>query len=130
MIGIDSNVLVRFLVKADTAQATSAVSAFARLTASEPGYLTTVVLVETYWVLRRAYKLNSEDVLKALAAVIATDEILVQDAPVAIAAIDAANGGADFADAIVAGACAARGCRTVLSFDEGAQAALGFVAPQ
>ncbi len=129
MIGIDTNVLVRFLVHDDPEQSARAAAAFGRLTAADPGYLTTVVLAESYWVLGRAYSFAGEEVLSALEDLMAAEEIAVQDPRQAAAAIEAARSGADFADALVASACTARGCRSILSFDEGAQQALGFVSP-
>lgn len=129
MIGIDTNVLVRFLVQDDPDQGAQARDAFSRLTASSPGYLPTLVLAETYWVLHRAYKFKPDAILTCMEEMMATEEIIVQDAAQVALAIAAAREGADFADALIRSPCAARGCRTVWSFDEGAQSALGFTAP-
>lgn len=129
MIGIDTNVLVRFLVQDDKAQGAAAVAAFRRLTASDPGYLTTVVLVETYWVLTRAYKKTLVDVLATLTELLSIEELRFQDDAHVRVAVERARSGADFADALVAAACWERGCATVLSFDRRAQEALGFRAP-
>ena len=130
MIGIDTNVLVRFLVQDDPDQSTRAARAFEHLTASDPGYLTTVVLAETYWVLTHAYKFSVAEVLTTLADVIATEQVAVQDVATATAAVESARAGADFADALISSACAERGCRTVLSFDGRAQKSLGFTEPK
>lgn len=125
MIGIDTNVLVRFLVQDDVEQGRLAGEAMATLSVDSPGFLSTIVLVETYWVLRRAYKFNDDQVLSTLAEVVAAEEIVVQDAAQVTAAIAAARAGADLADALIAQACAARGCREVWSFDASAQQKLG-----
>lgn len=129
MIGMDTNVLVRFLVQDDPLQSAQASAAFARLTSADRGYLSTVVLVETYWVLNRAYTLPPEEVLSALEEVVSCEEISVQDSAQATSAFQAARAGADFADALIAAACAAQGCRTVLSFDEGTRRTLNFTTP-
>lgn len=129
MIGVDTNVLVRFLVQDDPDQGARARDAFGRLTASDPGYLPTLVLAETYWVLDRAYKFKRHAILTAVEDLVATEEIVVQDAGQVASALEAARGGADFADALIATAGAARGCRAVWSFDEAAQATLGFTNP-
>ncbi len=60
MIGLDTNVLVRFLVQDEPRQAARADSLMAQLSPTSPGYLSTVVLVETYWVLRSAYRQKPE----------------------------------------------------------------------
>lgn len=129
MIGIDTNVLVRFLVQDDPDQSALATSAFGRLTGSDPGHLATVVLVEAFWVLSRGYKLGPSDVVAALEELAASEEIVLQDPGQVAAAFDAARTGVDFADALIASACSSRGCRTVWSFDVRAQAELGFVSP-
>ena len=129
MIGIDTSVLVRFLVQDDPDQARRATAAFGRLTAEDPGYLTTVVLAETFWVLTRAYRIDTDEVLMALEGVIATEEIAVQDLVHASAALGASRKGADFTDALIAAACASRGCSAVLSFDQRASHLLGFTSP-
>lgn len=130
MIGIDTNVLVRFLVQDDVEQGRLAGEAMATLSVDSPGFLSTIVLVETYWVLRRAYQFEDDQVLSTLAEVVAAEEIVVQDAAQVTAAITAARAGADLADALIAQACAARGCREVWSFDASAQQKLGSSALQ
>ena len=62
MIGLDTNVVVRHLVQDDPIQSKVATGLFESLTPSEPGFLTTVVLVEIYWVLTRGYGISSDDV--------------------------------------------------------------------
>lgn len=113
----------------DAGQATAATQAFARLTTVDPGYLTTVVLAETYWVLTRAYGLEPDAIFAALENVIAAEGNVLQDASLATEAIHSARSGADFADALIAAACEKRGCGTIVSFDQRAQRTLGFSAP-
>ena len=130
MIGFDTNVVVRHLVQDDPAQARAATIAFERLSPSNPGFLTTTVLVETYWVLTRAYRIAPGTVLGTLRDLADCAEIVIQDEPEVRAAWRLADDGADFADALISAACSSRGCAAVLSFDRAAQERLRFQQPE
>lgn len=129
MIGLDTNVVVRHLVQDDPKQSKAATRAFARLTPGDPGLLTTVVLVETYWVLTRGYKLATGDVVTALEALVDSSDIKTQEEQQVRGALTEARAGIDFADALIAQTCQAFGCAAVLSFDRNAQKLLRFQAP-
>ena len=129
MIGLDTNVVVRHLVQDDVEQGAAATRAMAQLEPKEPGFLTVVVLVETYWVLTRGYKFAADTVTTTLSALVDSPDIVVQDEPSVRAALRLARAGADFADALIASACKSRGCARVLSFDRRAQRDIGFVEP-
>lgn len=117
MIGLDTNVVVRHLVHDDPHQSETATRAFQPLTPGEPGFLTTVVLVETYWVLTRGYHLEGSAVLRTLESLVDSGDITTQDVDCVRAALSDARQGADFADALIGRACRAHGCTAVLSFD-------------
>ena len=69
MIGLDTNVLVRFLTADDPAQF-AAVRDLVDGHRDEPAafYVDDLILVETYWVLARRYALERSDILAALDA--------------------------------------------------------------
>lgn len=129
MIGLDTNVVVRHLVQDDPVQSKAATQAFTSLTPSNPGLLTTVVLVETYWVLTRGYRLAARDVAAALESLADSSDIAVQDEQTVRAALSEVRQGADLADALISHACRHLGCSTVLSFDRTAQKLLRFQQP-
>lgn len=129
MIGLDTNVVVRHLVQDDPKQSKAATQAFRKLTPGEPGLLTTIVLVETYWVLSRGYKFPIESVVTTLEQLIDSADIKIQDEHHVRRALAEARSGADFADAMIAQACQGFGCSAVLSFDRNAQKLLRFQAP-
>ena len=62
LIGLDTNVLVRYLAQDDRVQAARAVRLVEReLSQRQPGYISLVVLVETCWVLkRRKHRYNNQ----------------------------------------------------------------------
>lgn len=126
MIGLDTNVLVRYLTQDDPAQAAAANRLIESLTVDDPGYLTVVVLVETHWVLRFTYGFARQDVLHALTNVVAADEFMIEnEGAVRRALASAASAAADFADAVIAATCRQAGCADVVTFDRKASNALG-----
>ena len=106
MRAVDSNVIVRFLVADDPAQARKAQRLFGR----EPLFIPRTVILETEWVLRAVYGMKAEQVIPALRAVAGLPEVTVKDAMLVARAMDWAEAGMDFADAlhlVAAGACSA-----------------------
>ncbi|WP_298255193.1 PIN domain-containing protein [uncultured Arthrobacter sp.] len=117
MIGLDTNVIVRFLTQDDSIQSALAASLLGSLTPVQPGYISPAVLVETYWVLRRGYRLPAKDVVSALLALVSSDEILVEHADLVRTALRQALEGHDFADALIALDGVRRGCEFTATFD-------------
>jgi len=79
MIGIDTNILVRYLVEDDEEQANHARTVVANFTPEKPGFISLVTLLETVWLLRRTYKVPRNDVLRTLAALLASQAIRIQE---------------------------------------------------
>lgn len=126
MIGLDTNVLVRFLMQDDPEQAAMATAALADLNPAEPGFVCREVLVELVWVLERAYRLPRADIVRALDGLMEAQELVVEAADrVAVAADRFRKGGAGFADQMVALAGQGAGCRETLTFDRRAAAVPG-----
>jgi predicted nucleic-acid-binding protein len=111
VIGLDTNVLVRFLVQDDPDQARAAGVLIAGLTEADPGFVCREVLLELVWVLERAYGLARQGLLEAR-------ELVVEGGDrVAVAADRYRKGGAGFADQMVALAGQGAGCRETVTFD-------------
>ncbi|WIY82516.1 type II toxin-antitoxin system VapC family toxin [Propionimicrobium sp. PCR01-08-3] len=126
MIGLDTNIVVRFLTQDDAAQAQRATAVFERLTEIRPGFIATVVWAEVYWVLTRAYGFARLDVVAQLSELSMADEIRAEDPSSVASAIAAAGKGADFPDALIASVAARAGCDEVVTFDRRASAKLGW----
>ncbi len=126
MIGLDTNVIVRYLTQDDPDQAPVATRIFESLDEDEPGYVATVVWAETYWVLTHSYGFRGNEVVDQLAALSRADEIRAEDPSGLAAALRSARHGADFADALIASAASRAGCRTVATFDRRAADRLGW----
>ena len=117
MIGLDTNVVVRYMVKDDPDQSTAASALMEELTETDPGYLSLVTVVELYWVLRRAYKVSVSRCAELLEGLLAARELRVDQDAVVRAALTASRDGLDFADAVIAELGRAAGCETTVTFD-------------
>jgi predicted nucleic-acid-binding protein len=96
MVAIDTNVLVRLLVRDDHAQAKRALALFDK----NEIYICKTVLLETEWVLRFSYELSEPAILNALQSVVGLPQVTVEDAPAVAEALGLLEAGMDFADAL------------------------------
>ena len=126
MIGLDSNVMVRYLVEDDPAQTARAKSVIDALTASAPGFIATVTWAEMYWVLTRTYGFTRAEVVDKLASLVESEEIQAENPTAIAAAVSRARQGADFADALIDAAARRAGCSQVVTFDKRAASKLGW----
>jgi predicted nucleic-acid-binding protein len=108
---IDTNVVVRFLTGDDRKQAGTARA----LIAEGDIFVATSVLLESEWVLRGAYGFATERVVRALRDFAGLPGVTLEDAALASRALDWAERGMDFADALHLGR--AQGCTAFMSFD-------------
>lgn len=125
MIGIDTNVLVRYLVRDDPEQARRARAVIEALSSEEQGFLSVIVLVETYWVLTRSYGFAPDQAVEVLVRVADVAEVVVQDAPLVRRALQQAGAGADFADSLIHQAGLGAGCSSTVTFDRRAAKTAG-----
>lgn len=117
MIGLDTNVVVRFLVDDDEVQGKRARNAIAR---GGSFYLSTIVLCELVWVLERSYAYPKARIADILDGILRVNKFSVErhdDAWRALASYRANHG--DFADALIVSAAIDAGCDVVLTFDKG-----------
>jgi predicted nucleic-acid-binding protein len=121
-IGIDTNVLVRYIAQDDTQQSSIATRFIEKnCTAETPGFLSLVVIVELVWVMESRYEASREDVVTALSQLLRAKQLIVDDAETVWQAIRAfAAGKADFADCLIERLCHNRGCTGVVTFDKAA----------
>ncbi len=127
MIGLDTNVIVRFLAQDDDAQSPTATAAITRLSRDQPGFVSTVVLAEVTWVLSRAYKAPREDIAAAVEGLLRSAELVVENAAAAYRALGAYRGSrsAEYADALIMQTAALAGAAETVTFDRAAAAELG-----
>ncbi|HXQ40891.1 MAG TPA: type II toxin-antitoxin system VapC family toxin [Candidatus Udaeobacter sp.] len=128
MIGLDTNVLVRYLAQDDPVQSAKATKLIERhLSEDNPGFVGVVAMVETAWVLERAYGLDGRDIAAAIERTLQVDVLVVereQDVFTAMTALKEGRG--SFADALIAALGISAGCSYTLTFDRRALRLSGF----
>ena len=122
MIGLDTNVLVRYIVQDDPEQAAAAERLIEETcTTQSPGYVGVPVLVELVWVLTAAYRYDRLVVASVIRQLLRTAEFLVEDRETAWSALrEFEPSGVDFADCLIGHRNRARGCDRTYTFDRGA----------
>lgn len=121
MIGLDTNVVVRYFAQDHERQSAQASDLMDSLTSESPGFISTVVLVELVWVMQGAYKATKVEIVTILQQLLQTREIIVQDAAVALQALARfSNSKAGFADCLIERIGYRHGCESTLTFDSDA----------
>lgn len=129
MIGIDTNVLVRFLVQDDEVQFEKARKLIKReVVAGRKVFVNQLVLLETEWVLRSRYAVSKAQIIEAISGLLDSAEIQFEDEP----AIEEAlfiwkDFAADFADCLIGAKNRRLGCRSTATFDVKASKLPGFM---
>jgi predicted nucleic-acid-binding protein len=128
MIGLDTNTLIRYLAQDDPIQSAKATKIIERrLTEENPGFVSAVAMVETVWVLDRAYGLGSDEIAAAIERMLQIDVLVVQnEQEVFTAMIALKQRKGSFADAIILALGARAGCPYTLTFDRKASRLSGF----
>jgi predicted nucleic-acid-binding protein len=131
MIGLDTNILIRYLTQDDPVQSRKATEIIERrLTEEDPGFVSIVAMVETVWVLDRAYSLAAHEIAAAVERVLQTDVLVVEnEQEVFTAMIAVKEGQGSFADAVIAALGAKASCSCTLTFDQKALRLPGFELP-
>ena len=130
MLGVDTNVLVRFLVRDDEAQFEKARKLIKREVASgHRVFVSQLVLLETEWVLRSRFSMPKSQITEAISGLLDAIDVRFADEP----AIEEAlfiwkENNADFADCLIGAQNRRLGCRATATFDVKAARLPGFVA--
>lgn len=119
MIGLDTNILVRYLTQDDPAQSSKAINLIEQALSEEnPGYVSIIAMVETVWVLERAYGFANTDIALAIERMLQATVLIVdreQEVFTAMTALKENHG--SFSDALIGAMDASAGCSTTLTFD-------------
>jgi predicted nucleic-acid-binding protein len=128
LIGLDSNVVVRYLAQDDAPQAAAATRLIEQqLTDREPGYLSLPALAEVVWVMVRSYGADRATVQRVVEGLLSTPQLQIQDAEQVWRALQSyAQGKADFSDALIGALASHAGCRCTKTFDTAASKEPGF----
>ena len=128
MIGIDTNVLLRLLVRDDDAQARAAERFIStHCSPDDPGFVSLVVVVETAWALRRLYLYDRSQIAAAIRSLLNVAELEIEsaaDVRAAVAGFETTAAG--LVDCLVARTNVATGCEYTITFDRNAAKLPGF----
>ena len=130
MLGLDTNVLVRFLVRDHEAQFERARRLIKReVGAQEKVLISLLVLLETEWVLRSRYGLKKNQIMDTISGLLDAMELELEDEPTIEEALYLwKDSAADFADCLIGAHHRRLGCRATATFDARAVKLPGFVA--
>lgn len=130
MLGVDTNVLVRFLIRDDEAQFEKARKLIKReVAAGHRVFVSQLVLLETEWVLRSRYGLPKNTIIEAISGLLdATDVRFEDEQAIEEALFIWKDMTADFADCLIGARNRRLGCRATATFDVKASKLPGFMA--
>jgi predicted nucleic-acid-binding protein len=127
--GLDTNVLVRYLVQDDPEQSNKAAKFVGnQCSIDEPGLINRIVMCELVWVLESAYGYPREKVELALEKILRTAQLRIEDHQEAWSSFREYQAGADFADAFIGAVNRRLGCEHTVTFDRKAGRRPGFFA--
>jgi predicted nucleic-acid-binding protein len=119
VIGLDTNILLRYLAQNDPAQSPRATAIIRRLTEQEPGFICLVTILEVVWVLKSLYKRSRREIANDLEMLLAADTFEIQNAQKVYNSVVALRkGSGTFEDALIGSLGTWRGCSATVTFDE------------
>ncbi len=128
MIGLDTNVLVRYIMQDDPKQAKLATKLIESLNEELPGFISLVSVVELSWVLESAFELSRRQIVEAFQNLMSVDAFKIERVSVVAGAIRAyAEGKADFADYLIERSSVQAGCDRTMTFDREAAKSGGMI---
>jgi predicted nucleic-acid-binding protein len=126
MVGLDTNVLVRYLTHDDPAQTVGAMRVMNTLSSDSPGFLSLIVIAELVWVLTISYGYRKKEIEHVVETLLRSEELVLERAEIVSQALRTFRGGhADFADCLIECCGRAAGCKYTLTFDWKAVAGAG-----
>jgi predicted nucleic-acid-binding protein len=128
VIGLDTNVIVRYVVQDDPKQSPAATRLFERTISPEmPGFVTGIVLCEVAWVLAECYEADRKRIREVIEGLLTAKQIAVESPEAAWKALRAWDASsADFADALIGQVVLEHGGKKTVTFDRAASKLPGF----
>ena len=129
MLGIDTNVLIRFLVRDDQTQFEKVRKLLKReVSNGRRVFINQLVLLETEWVLRSRYGLAKTQMLETISGLLDAPDVQLEDEPAVEEAVFVwRDANADFADCLIGARNRRLGCKATATFDTKALKLPGFI---
>ena len=126
MIGLDSNVSVRYIMQDNAKQPAKANELIESLSAEKPGFIPLIAIVELVWVLESCFQLTRDQLVQVLDALLPTKELVVDRADQVMKALRVFKAGtADFAVCLMERGASSAGCGRTMTFDVAAAKTAG-----
>lgn len=126
MIGLDTNIIVRYIVKDDPIQSALAVKVVRSLSEDERAFVSLVVIAELIWVLESSYGFDRSELVDVIEGLLSSKELILENAELVSQAVHLfGRGNADFSDYVIERSGHAAGCVQTLTFDQKAAISAG-----
>ena len=131
MSGLDTNVLVRYIMQDDAKQSLKANRLIESLSADNPGFISIVSVIELFWVLTSCYQLSHVQVTQALETMLRTKSFVIERPGQVARALSMFKGGkTDLADCLIHYSAVDAGCTDTMTFDVSAAKHAGMTLVQ
>jgi predicted nucleic-acid-binding protein len=126
MIGLDTNIVVRYLTHDDAAQTAAAVRVVESLSQASPGFLSMIVIAELVWVLEVSYRFKKSEIEHVLDTLLRSKELVIERSEIVVQALRKFSASrADFVDCLIERCGHAAECQYTITFDQNAASATG-----
>jgi len=125
---VDTNILLRFVMRDDENQFAKASGFLGSRTPDDPAFITLIVLVEFVWTLRQRYGRSRSEILSLVTTLLETRELAFEDEDELSTIVAHADRG-ELADHLISYCARRAGCSTTVTFDQGAAKAVPGMEP-
>jgi predicted nucleic-acid-binding protein len=118
VIGLDTNLVIRYVAQDDPEQSAKATQLMENLSSENPGFLPLVALVEIVWVLAGRYAASKADTIKIIETLLRTKELYLEQSETVWRALRLfASSNADFGDCLIERSCDNAKCTYTATFN-------------
>jgi len=126
MIGLDTNVIVRYVIQDDPTQSAAAAKLIDSLSAEAPAFFSLISVVELAWVLQSCYSAKRAEIADVIETLLRSKQLIVERAEIVSQSLRRfAAGNADFADCLIERCGHAAECQFTFTFDQNASTTAG-----
>ncbi len=120
MIGLDTNVLVRYFTQDDEVQAELSKKLIRRYSGKNGSlFINNLVMCELIWVLERGYKYSKKQISNAVKLMLSAKEFAYENLDhIWLALHEYEKNGVDFSDALIGEINKSKGCQATYTFDQ------------
>lgn len=118
MIGLDTNILVRYITHDDPRQTRAAIKLLESLDSESRAFVSLVMVAELVWVLTSLYSFEKHEIVRVLETLLLSDVLTIERSDLAWLALRKfTTVSADFSDCLIETCGQAAGCQYTLTFD-------------